>query len=130
MIVTRRTPASRLLHALRWLAFILIAFILNLPILATIITSFKTAGDINTSPPVWLFTPTLGNYEEVLFTGNTDLVSYIINSILIAAGGTLLAIVTEEVVPQAHAAPDSRVAAGAVVGGFALFALISVLLGG
>ena len=93
MIVTRRTPASRLLHALRWLAFILIAFILNLPILATIITSFKTAGDINTSPPVWLFTPTLGNYEEVLFTGNTDLVSYIINSILIAAGGTLLAMV-------------------------------------
>ena len=93
MIVTRRTPLSRLLHALRWAAFILIAFILNLPILATIITSFKTAGDINTSPPVWLFAPTLGNYEEVLFTGNTDLVSYIINSILIAAGGTLLAMV-------------------------------------
>ncbi|MGE0135837.1 MAG: ZIP family metal transporter [Dehalococcoidia bacterium] len=51
-------------------------------------------------------------------------------SVLALTGGTLLAIVTEEVVPQAHAAPDSRVAAGAVVGGFALFALISVLLGG
>ena len=46
MIVTRRTPLSRLLHALRWAAFILIAFILNLPILATIITSFKSAGDL------------------------------------------------------------------------------------
>lgn len=93
MIVVRRTVWSRLGHGLRWIAFILIAFILNLPILATILTSFKTAGDINTSPPVWLFTPTLGNYEEVLFTGNTDLVSYIINSILIASGGTLLAMV-------------------------------------
>ncbi len=92
MIVVRRTPMSRLLHGLRWLAFIVIGFILNLPILATIITSFKTAGDINTSPPVWLFTPTLGNYEEVLFTGNTDLPAYILNSIAIAGGGTILAI--------------------------------------
>ena len=39
MIVTRRTPLSRLLHALRWAAFILIAFILNLPILATILST-------------------------------------------------------------------------------------------
>ena len=82
---------SRVVHALRWAAFIVIAFILNLPILATIMTSFKTTGDINTSPPVWLFAPTLENYEEVLFTGNTDLPGYILNSIAIAGGGTILA---------------------------------------
>ena len=93
MIVAQRTIGSRLLYALRWLIFVVVAFLLNLPIIATILTSFKTAGDINTSPPVWFFVPTLENYEEVLFTGNTDLVSYIINSILIATGGTLLAMV-------------------------------------
>ena len=59
----------------------------------TILTSFKTAGDINTSPPVWFFVTDARELREVLFTGNTDLVSYIINSILIAAGGTLLAMV-------------------------------------
>ncbi|MEP0324907.1 carbohydrate ABC transporter permease [Bauldia litoralis] len=91
MIVTRRNPVTRLVHALRWAAFIVIAFILNLPILATIMTSFKTTGDINTSPPVWIFTPTLSNYEEVLFAGNTNLPEYIFNSIAIAGGGTILA---------------------------------------
>lgn len=45
-------------------------------------------------------------------------------------GGTLLAVVIEEVVPQAHAAPDSRLAAGVVVGGFALYARLSVLRSG
>ena len=91
MIVAPRTATSRLLHALRWLAFVVVAFLLNLPIIATILTSFKTPGDINTSPPVWLFKPTLENYDEVLFTGNTDLPHYILNSIAIAGGGTILA---------------------------------------
>jgi ABC-type glycerol-3-phosphate transport system permease component len=93
MIVAPRTLGSRLVHALTWLVFVVVAFILNLPIIATILTSFKTAGDINTSPPVWLFKPTLQNYDEVLFTGNTDLPHYILNSIAIAGGGTILAMV-------------------------------------
>jgi ABC-type glycerol-3-phosphate transport system permease component len=91
MIVVRRTATSRILHALRWLTFIVVGFILNLPILATVLTSLKTPADINTSPPKWLFTPTLENYQEVLFTGNTDLPHYILNSIAIASGGTILA---------------------------------------
>lgn len=49
-------------------------------------------------------------------------------SVLALTGGTLLAVVIEDVVPQAHVMPDSRLAAGAVVVGFALFALLSVLL--
>ncbi|MCP4382128.1 MAG: carbohydrate ABC transporter permease [Hyphomicrobiales bacterium] len=93
MIVGPATPISRLVNALRWLVFVVVALVLNLPILATIMTSFKTTADINTSPPVLLFAPTLANYEEVLFTGNTDLPRYVLNSIAIAGGGALLAIV-------------------------------------
>lgn len=91
MIVAQRTVGSQLLHALRWVVFAVAAFVLNFPILATILTSFKTTADINTSPPVWIFTPTLENYAEVLFVGNTNFPHYILNSILIASGGTLLA---------------------------------------
>ena len=93
MIVAPQTLGSRIGHVLRWVIFVVVAFVLNLPIIATIMTSFKTLGDINTSPPKLIFEPTLENYEEVLFTGNTDLIGYIINSILIASGGTLLAMV-------------------------------------
>jgi multiple sugar transport system permease protein len=91
MIVTERTWTSGFVRLLRWVVFVVVAFILNLPILSTIMTSFKTTADINTSPPVLIFTPTLENYEEVLFTGNTDLPLYVFNSIMIAGGGTLLA---------------------------------------
>lgn len=91
MIVARRTVGSRVMHGLRWLVFAVAAFVLNFPILATVLTSFKTTADINTSPPVWLFWPTLENYAEVLFVGNTNFPHYILNSIVIASVGTLIA---------------------------------------
>jgi len=50
-------------------------------------------------------------------------------SVLALTGGTLLAVVIEEVIPQAHQEVDSRFAAGMVVVGFALFALLSIPLG-
>lgn len=93
MIVERRTVGSRLLHAGRWLVYGLAAFVLNVPILVTILTSFKTTAQINTNPPVWIFAPTLENYREVLITGNTDFPHFILNSIIIASGGTALAMV-------------------------------------
>jgi multiple sugar transport system permease protein len=91
MVVTRKTRGSRLIHAGRWLVFVLVAFVLNVPILTTILTSFKTTAQINTFPPVWLFEPTLENYREVLITGNTNFPHFIMNSVVIAFGGTLLA---------------------------------------
>lgn len=91
MIVERRTPLSRLLHAGRWLIYLTVAIGLNVPIIVTILTSFKTTAQVNTYPPVWLFTPTLENYREVLITGNTDFPRFIFNSVIIASGGTALA---------------------------------------
>lgn len=92
MIVERKTAASRVLLAGRWLVYVLVAFVFNVPILVTILTSLKSTAQINTFPPVWLFVPTLENYREVLITGNTNFPHFIMNSIVIASGGTVLAI--------------------------------------
>jgi multiple sugar transport system permease protein len=92
MIVTERGIASRVVSALRWLTFVATGLVLNLPIIMTVVTALKTPADINTSPPPLLFTPTLDNFREVLTGGNTDLPRYILNSIVIAGGGALLAI--------------------------------------
>jgi ZIP family zinc transporter len=52
-------------------------------------------------------------------------------SVLTFTAGVLMTVVVEEVVPQAHeSGADSRVATVALVGGFALFALLSAYLGG
>ena len=88
-----RSPGARALHALRWLVFLVAVVVLNLPLIGTFFTSFKTTADINAFPPVWLFVPTLDHYKEVLFAGNTDYLLNIFNSIAIAAIGTAVAIV-------------------------------------
>ncbi len=93
MIVRQKTGFSRVVHWLRWLIFVAVAFILNLPILATFMTSFKKTADINAFPPVWIFRPTLDHYFEVLRAENTDYLGNILNSISVASMGTLLAIV-------------------------------------
>ena len=50
-------------------------------------------------------------------------------SVLALTGGALTAVVIEEVVPEAHRGGDSRLATMFLVGGFALFAAISVYVG-
>ena len=50
-------------------------------------------------------------------------------AVLAATGGALTAVVVEEVVPEAHKGGDSRLATMFLVGGFALFAAISVYVG-
>ena len=50
-------------------------------------------------------------------------------SVLALTGGALLSVVIEEIVPEAHRGPDSKVATVFLVGGFALFAAISTYVG-
>ena len=59
MIVRAKSRLARAVHAGRWLVLVLAVLVLNLPILATFVTSFKTTADINSFPPTWVFTPTL-----------------------------------------------------------------------
>lgn len=49
--------------------------------------------------------------------------------LLAFTAGILLSITVEEIIPEAHKGSEARLAAVAVVGGFALFTLISVYLG-
>ena len=93
MIVRPVNWMSRVVTALRWTVYLIAVLILNFPILATLITSFKSTADINAYPPKWIFMPTLDHYFEVLFAGNTNYLSYIWNSVVIASVGTLLAII-------------------------------------
>jgi multiple sugar transport system permease protein len=70
---------------------IIIAVILSIgPILYIFITSFKPPELTFAIPPVWLFTPTLQNYTEVL---TPDFLSYMANSVVVAICTTLVALI-------------------------------------
>lgn len=71
---------------------ILLSMVLSIaPIGYLLITSFKPPQLTFAIPPVWIFKPTLQNYREV-FAGGT-FVKYFLNSLTIAAGTTLLALI-------------------------------------
>ena len=71
----------------RWALFSIVAFVLNLPLLATLATSLKSDADINASPPAWLFRPVLSHYAAVLGDATLNFGHYLLNSTVIAAGG-------------------------------------------
>ena len=50
-------------------------------------------------------------------------------SLLAFTAGILLTVVVEDIIPEAHEKAEARFAALALVGGFALFALVSIYLG-
>lgn len=70
------------------LAFVLVPFMFVFFYMIT--TSFKSPLDINAPSFQWLFTPTLDNYREVIF--GTDFFTFTINSLIIAAGSTLVSL--------------------------------------
>ena len=61
-----------------------------------------------------------------LVRGQPDILKY---SVLSLTAGILLTTVVEEIIPMAHREQDARLAAIFLVGGFALFSLISVYFG-
>jgi multiple sugar transport system permease protein len=70
---------------------VLIAVILSIgPIVYLLITSFKPAELTFSVPPVWIFTPTLKNYEEVIIGGEFS--KYFMNSLVVALATTLIAL--------------------------------------
>ena len=60
------------------------------PIVYIVITSFKEPELTFAIPPVWNFTPTLKNYEEVL--SSTDFGKYFMNSVVVALVTTGIAL--------------------------------------
>lgn len=80
------------MRAVRWVVFVVVAVAFNLPILATVVTAFKTTAQITTSPPVWFFKPTLDQFRQVLTDQSLNFPHFLFNSFAIAAIGTLLAV--------------------------------------
>jgi multiple sugar transport system permease protein len=95
--------------AWRWLVLVVAALLLNLPVIATVLTSLKTTADINASPPVWLFTPTLEHYRTVLTDPALDFPRYLVNSLALSLGGALLALVLA--LPAAYGIVRGRIGA-------------------
>ena len=94
-------------ETLRWGAFALVVLVLNFPLVATLFTSLKTVPDIYKNPPVWLFGPTLDHYRVVLTDPTLNFPKYLLNSLLISVGGTVLAIVVS--FPAAYAIVRYRI---------------------
>jgi sorbitol/mannitol transport system permease protein len=65
-----------------------IALFLFFPILWTVLTGFKSEVDAAATPPVLLFDATLDNYRSVF---NANYMSFFTNTVLLALGSTLLA---------------------------------------
>jgi multiple sugar transport system permease protein len=70
------------------------------PVLWGLMTSFKTERDVLAYPPVFLFTPTLANYREVIF-GSSSIVPNLLSSAIVASAATLLTMLIA--IPAAYA---------------------------
>jgi multiple sugar transport system permease protein len=76
---------------LRWIVFALAAFILNFPVIATLITAFKGAGEVSRNPSLWVQAPTLENFATVLTVSDRlNVYHYLWNSTVAALIGAVL----------------------------------------
>ena len=70
------------------------------PVLWGLLTSLKTERDVLAYPPVFLFTPTLANYREVIF-GSSSIVPNLASSAIVASAATILTMLIA--IPAAYA---------------------------
>lgn len=80
--------------ALRWIVFALAAFILNFPVIATLVTAFKGKAEIARNPGLWVQAPTLENFATVLTVSDRLNIWHYLGNSLVAAGiGAILPMV-------------------------------------
>ncbi len=91
-MIKPRASLQILLETLRWLAFVVVVVVINFPIIATVATSLKSIADIYKNPPVWIFQPTLKYYVTVLSDPTLNFPKFLINSLVIASSGTVIAL--------------------------------------
>ena len=95
------------MKSVRWLVFILVVMVFNLPLFTTLLTALKTPAQISSSPPVWIFKPTLENFVAVLDNPALRFGRYLMNSFVLSALGTLFAVALT--LPAAHAVVRHRI---------------------
>ena len=83
-----------IVKALRWIVFTVAVLAMNFPVIATLVTSFKSARELSVNPGLWINQPTLENYARALeATDRLNIYGYLFNSAVAAIIGTTLAIV-------------------------------------
>lgn len=100
-----RHPFSRLGFLV---AYVAIMTFMLFPIVWVIMMSLKGYNDVIAYPPTFVFTPTLENFQSVLFgqeggmaTGAGEFMGYLLNSLIISGGAVLLSLLVG--VPAAYA---------------------------
>lgn len=84
---------SKLVRALRWLVYIAAVLALNFPIIVTLVTSLKSAGELSINPGLWINQPVLDNYLQVLqVSDRLNIYAYLGNSLAASLIGSILAI--------------------------------------
>ena len=84
--MTRVRPGALGLNLLTYVVALLVFF----PVLWTVLTAFKKEADAAATPPKFLFQATFSNFNAVF---DADYVTYFKNTVLLAGGSTLLALV-------------------------------------
>ena len=83
-----------MMTALRILVYAVAVLAMNFPVIATLVTSFKSPREAAMNPSLWVEAPTLANYAKVLTdTTRFDIYAYLFNSLVAALIGTTVAIV-------------------------------------
>ena len=78
---------------LRYALYILAVLVLNLPVIATAVTSLKSAKELSVNPGLTVAAPTLDNFIKVLqVTDRLNIFAYLANSLVAALVGAGLAL--------------------------------------
>ena len=82
-----------LLKGMRWVVYVAAVLVMNFPVIVTLITSFKSPGEITTNPSLMINQPSLENYLTVLqVSDRLNIYAYLWNSFVASGIGTVLAI--------------------------------------
>ena len=82
-----------MMKSLRWLVYVAAVLVLNFPVIVTLVTSFKSGGELSINPGLWINQPTIDNYLAVLqVSDRLNIYGYLANSFVAAGLGALLAI--------------------------------------
>jgi multiple sugar transport system permease protein len=83
---------SPLVMLLRVVVFLVAAFVLNFPLISTLLTSFKSDAEISANPSLLIEAPTFANYLRIgEISDRFDITHYLWNSVVAAGIGSLLA---------------------------------------
>lgn len=88
LAVAKRPPKIKWSLFFHYLVLIALSLIILIPIYVMIMTSLKTQVDIASREPLWLFVPTISNYDHIIEEQNFGRVLW--NSIVVGLGSTIV----------------------------------------